>query len=198
MIITLSGTPGSGKSTVAEILAQKLKAGRIAVGQVRRELAKQKKMTLPELNEYAKTHPETDVDVDKEAAREARVLEKKKKIVIVEGRVQYHFLPESLKIYLKVDPEVGAKRIWKDLRDAEKKKKRNEGHFPTFAELKREIIRRPQEDAQRYKKYYGIDHRNESQYDLVIDTTKLNPAEVVEKILSYLLQRTKNLIYYPK
>ena len=111
MIITISGTPGSGKSTVAKILAEKLKAERLYVGGMRRELARQKGMTLAELNEYAKTHPETDVDVDKEAAVRARLADKKKKVVIVEGRTQYHFLPESIKIYIKVDLEEGARRI---------------------------------------------------------------------------------------
>ena len=76
MILTISGTPGSGKSTIAKILVAKLHAQRIYVGGIRRELAKEKSMTLMELNEYAKTHPETDVDVDEKAAAEARKLEK--------------------------------------------------------------------------------------------------------------------------
>ena len=79
MIITISGTPGSGKSTAAEMLSKKLKAERIYVGGIRRELAREKGMTLQELNQYAATHPETDVDVDKKAAAQARELEKKKK-----------------------------------------------------------------------------------------------------------------------
>ncbi|HIG92591.1 TPA: AAA family ATPase [Candidatus Woesearchaeota archaeon] len=192
MIITISGTPGSGKSTVAKILAEKLKAERLYVGGMRRELARQKGMTLAELNEYAKTHPETDVDVDKEAAVRARLADKKKKVVIVEGRTQYHFLPESIKIYIKVDLEEGARRIWKDLQQAQTQQERNEGKISSFEEMKAGIHEREEGDAQRYKKYYRLDHRLESQYDLVIDTTAITAVQAADRVLAYLEKKLIN------
>lgn len=189
MIITISGTPGSGKSTVAEMLAKKLEAERIYVGGIRRELAREKGMTLQELNEYALTHPETDVDVDKKAAAQARELGKKNKTVIVEGRTQFHFLPESLKIYMKVKPEEGAKRIWKDLQNKATQEKRNEGNIPSFEAMKKRIYEREEEDAARYQKYYHLDHRDESQYDLVIDTTSIIAEKAAEKILKFIKEQ---------
>lgn len=42
MIITISGYPGSGKSTIADIIAKKLKLKRYSVGNFRRELAKKR------------------------------------------------------------------------------------------------------------------------------------------------------------
>ena len=191
MIITISGTPGSGKSTAAEMLAKRLKAERIYVGGIRRELAREKGMTLQELNQYATTHPETDVDVDKKAAAQARELETKNKIIIVEGRTQFHFLPQSIKIFMKVNPEEGAKRIWKDLQNKKAQEKRNEGNIPSFEAMKKRIYEREEEDAARYKKYYGIDHRNQSQYDLIVDTTALTPEETVEKIASFIASYPK-------
>lgn len=184
MIITISGTPGSGKSTISKILKEKLNAEYINAGEVRRELARKKGINLEELNEYAENHPETDVDVDKECSAKARKLEKKGKTVIAEGRVQFHFLSESIKIFIKVDIEEAAKRIWNDLK--ENKEKRNEGDFSSIEELKQSLKEREQKDAQRYLKYYKIDHRNESQYDLIVDTTKLNPERAVKKILNFI------------
>lgn len=186
MIITISGTPGSGKSTVAKILVEKLSAERIYVGGIRRELARQKGMTLPELNEYARDHPETDVDIDETASAEARKLEKQGKVVVVEGRTQFHFIPESVKVYIKVDPEEGARRIWKDLQIKEIQQQRNEGRITTFEQMKQRTLEREEEDALRYKKYYEIDPRNESQYDLVLDSTKLRPEEVVKKVMTFI------------
>ena len=193
MIITISGTPGSGKSTIAKILEQKLAAVRIYVGGMRRELAREKGMTLVELNEYAKTHPETDVDVDTKAAAEARWLAKTGKMILVEGRTQYHFLPESIKIYIKVDLEEGARRIWNDLQQTKTQQERNEGSIASFEEMKKRIVQREDDDAKRYKKYYGIDHRNEKQYDLVIDTTTITAQQGAKKVLAYLEKKLINI-----
>ncbi|MBI4152034.1 AAA family ATPase [Candidatus Woesearchaeota archaeon] len=184
MIITISGMPGSGKSTVAKILQQKLSAERIYVGGLRRNLAREKGMTLAELNAYAQTHPETDVDIDQKVAAEARALDHGGKIIIVEGRTQFHFLPESLKVFIKVDIDVGAERIWKDLQSSATKQERNEGTIRSSEEMKRRTREREEEDARRYLKYYGIDHREESQYDLVLDSTSQSAEQIAEKIMA--------------
>lgn len=189
MIMTISGTPGSGKSTIAKILQQKLSAERIYVGGIRRELARKKGMTLVELNEYAKTHPETDVDVDKEAAAEARKLAKQGKTVIVEGRTQYYFLPESFKIFIKVDEEEGTRRIWKDLQNEQTRAERNEGDITSLEQMKKRIRQRATEDNKRYLKYYGINPADESQYDFILDTTKITAEEGAEKILKYIKEQ---------
>lgn len=187
MILTISGTPGSGKSTIAQILVEKLNAERIYVGGIRREIAKEKGMTLMELNEYAQTHPETDVDVDEKAATEARKLEKKKKVVVVEGRTQFHFLPESVKIFITVNPEEGARRIWKDLQHKDLRQQRNEGTIRSLAEMKKSLRERFENDQRRYRKYYNLDITKHKQYDLVIDTTKITAQQGAERILNFLL-----------
>lgn len=191
MIITISGTPGSGKSTLAELLAQKLHAERIYVGGIRRELARKKGMTITELNEYAKIHPETDVDIDAAAAATARTLEKKGKLVILEGRPQFHFFPRSLKIYIKVDFKQAAQRIWKQLRQ-EGIARRNEAKLKSIAELQKELEYRHRLDAARFKKYYGIDHRDESQYDFVLDTSGKEIRASLTELLAFL--KTQKLI----
>ena len=192
MIITISGTPGSGKSTVAKMLVQKLGLERINIGAIMRQLAQQKGMTLEELTAYAKSHQEIDQEVDHKTRDQARVLAQKGKNVLVEGRVQFFFLPESIKIFLKVDFEEAAKRILKDLQNAEKRRERNEEVVLSLPKVKEKIIRREEEDAQRYKKLYGLDHRDEKQYDLIINTTSLTPEKAVEKILSYLKTQSKS------
>ncbi len=191
MLITISGMAGSGKSTVAKQLALKLHAEHIYVGGMRRELAKQKGMTLTQLNEYAKTHPETDVDVDKKVVLLAKQLEKEGKIVVVEGRPQYHFLPTSIKIYMKVNVKEAARRVLEDLKDVKKNKERNEGVKKTLKDVEKELVQRDENDALRYLKYYGIDHRIESQYDLVVDTTKRTSQEALKVILDFIQQNKK-------
>ncbi len=191
MIITISGTAGSGKSSIAKIIAQKLGAQRVYVGGMRRELARKKGWTLEQLNEYAKNHPETDVDIDKEAAQETRKLARYGDVV-VEGRTQFHFLPESIKIFIKVDVTEAAKRIWNDLQNKTKKIERNEGDVKDIKEMKKEIQKRDEEDAKRYVKYYDFDHRDESQYDFILDTTNIKIEESVQKILEFVKKKKKS------
>ncbi|MBT4516448.1 MAG: AAA family ATPase [Candidatus Komeilibacteria bacterium] len=184
-IITISGPGGSGKSTIAKALVKEYKAERIYVGGIRRQIAKDKGMTLSELNEYALTHPETDIDVDKKAAQDARDFAKDS-MVIVEGRTQFYFLPESIKIYIKVTLEEGAKRIWKSLQKEEIKQERNEAKVNSLDELIIKNKRRQEIDKERYKKYYNLDHTDESQYDFVLNTTNINAAEATQKVVNFI------------
>jgi len=195
LIITISGDPGSGKSTIAKELAKKLsakggsasggKAKRIYVGEIRRNLAKEKGLTLEQLNQYAQTHPETDVDIDKKVASQARQLAKKY-LVIVEGRTQFHFIPESFKLYIKVSLNEGAKRIWRQIQSEKAKSARNEGKINSLAQLKKSILKRIASDKKRYQKYYNLDHTLKLHYDLIVDTTKITAKQATAKILQNL------------
>jgi cytidylate kinase len=44
-------------------------------------------------------------------------------------------------------------------------------------------------DDLRYKKYYGLDYKDKTHYDLLIDTSKLNAEEVANAIIKYLKTR---------
>ena len=112
--------------------------------------------------------------------------------MIVEGRTQFHFLPESLKIFIKVSPEEGARRIWKELQNKEAQEQRNEGNIESFEMMKKRIYEREDEDASRYEQYYGFDHRDESHYDLVLDTTSMDVEEAVEKVMGFVESSRKD------
>ncbi|NCN22449.1 AAA family ATPase, partial [Candidatus Falkowbacteria bacterium] len=64
MIITFSGAAGSGKSTIAQKLADNLKWPRYYMGGLRREAAKKRGLTLAEYNELGEKDPKTDMEVD--------------------------------------------------------------------------------------------------------------------------------------
>lgn len=189
-IITISGTPGSGKSTVAKALCKKFKAKRVYVGQYMRELARHKNMTLAELNYLAQSDPSIDIKADKETAKRARHLAKKYPAV-VEGRVQFHFLPESTKIFIKANVTEAAKRIWKDLKNAKKNKERNEAKVKNIGELKKQILIRKKSELLRYKKYYHLNHYLLKHYDFVLDTSHITAQQAIEKTLAFLDKKPK-------
>ena len=180
MIISFMGAPGSGKSTVAKIVAQKLDWLYYSMGSLRRQKAKDKGMTLAEYNKLGETDPSTDLEVD----------EYQKKLgeggdnFIIDGRTSWHFIPHSLKIFLDVDPKVGAARILADLkRGVDRNEDKN---LQTVDDVLESNRRRMSSDILRYQKHLHIDPYDKTHYDLVIDTTDKTVAEIVENLLKFI------------
>ncbi len=177
MIITISGIPGAGKSTVAKILSKRLGMKRYYGGGVRREMGRKKGITIDQLNEIGEKEDWTDKDVDKII----KELGEKEDNIVIESRTGFFLLPNSLKVFLDVDLHVGARRIYEDVKS---NTERNEPRYKTFLDAENAVRKRMEGDLRRYKKYYDKDIHDKSQYDIVIDTTRMTPEEVAEKIVS--------------
>jgi len=176
MIISISGLPGSGKSTVAKILAEKLSIERIYMGGILRKIAEQKGITILELMKQA----ETDGSIDEEADKMVTDFGKTKDNFIIESRTAFYFIPDSLKVFVKVDLKEGARRIFQDLKKEERNEEEKAGSVES---LYKKLKERTEVDRSRYRKYYGIDFMDEDNYDLVVNSTYLSPDEVVERIM---------------
>ncbi|MBT3297608.1 AAA family ATPase [archaeon] len=186
MIITLSGNPGSGKSTVAKILIKKLDFERVYAGGIIRDMSKEQGITFEEFLYKLKSDQNLEKQIDHRVGEEAKKIAEQGKDVIVEGRVQFHLIPESIKIYVKVGPEEGARRIFKDLNDEETAQQRNQEMVANLQEMINNNEVRETKDAERYLKLYGVDHRKEEQYDLIVDTTFTSAEESAQKVIDYL------------
>lgn len=186
MIISFNGDEGSGKSTIAKKIAENLKFPRYYMGQIFRDMAAKRGLTLVE---YLKLG-EKDPAIDKEVDDYLLTLAKDNDNFVVESRTVWHLLPASLKIYLKVTESEGAKRV---LGELEGKNSRNEITENLSLEKVLEKIRERREtDDKRYLKYYGINIREEGNYDLLLDTTHLTIDEVFEKVLAFILKNRDN------
>ena len=171
MIITISGTPGSGKTTISRELAKKLGYKHYSVGDFMRELAKEENVTLEEFSKQA----EKSVDIDKKLDEKSSELGKKEDNFVMDTRLGFHFIPNSFKIKLIVDSKIGAERIFRDLREGES--------FESVEEAIEKIKTRMNSERKRYAEYYDIDIDDESNFDIVIDTSDKNPEEIFEEIL---------------
>ena len=189
-IVTISGTPGSGKSTIAKALVKKYQAKRVYAGAIWRQMAKERGLTLMELQKQMSNNSEVDIEVDKKATEEAYQLASEH-IVIAEGRVLYHFIPESIKLFIKVDTKEGAKRIWLSLQKEENKIKRNEANVSSLEELVEKTKQRKANNIARYTKFYKLDHTDESQYDFVLDTTDINAKQAIQKVVDFIDKKLK-------
>ena len=186
MIITISGNPGSGKSTVAKIVVEKLGLKRVYAGGIMRELALDRGITLEEFMASLSKDPKLEKDIDSKVVERARELEGQGNNVIAEGRTQFHLIPESIKIFIKVNQVEGAKRIFNDLQDKETNAERNQEQANSVEEVMKLSAERDATDAERYMKFYGIDHRDESKYDFVVDSSEIPAEEVAQKVIEFL------------
>jgi len=175
MRITISGKAGSGKSTVAKLLSEKLKLRHYSIGDLMRAMANEKKISLLELNMLA----ESDKSIDLELDEKLKELGKAKDDFVVDGRLTAFFIPNAdVRVFLETDDKVRAERILKDKREHEKSK--------DISEMIDQIRKREESEKKRYKQYYGVDYSDKKLYNLVIDTTKLSPDEVVERIMEFM------------
>ena len=185
MIISLNGDHGAGKSTMAKELEKELGFKRYYMGKIFRDLAKERGLTLEDLHVYIMDNPDVDRMVDDYLID----LAKKEDDFIVESRTAWHFIPKSLKIYLKIDDGEAAKRIFSEL---QKHNERNEGKdLDTIEKVRDSIIKRKEMDDERYMKFYGISIRNDKDYDLVLDTTHLSIEESFQKVMEFIKSRNE-------
>ncbi len=169
MIITVSGMPGSGKSTLAEYLAKTFKLKFYSMGKIRRELALAKGMNINELNRQGEKNYSSDKRVDDFLKK----LAKKDKLV-VDGRMAYYFIPNSIKIFITVDMKEGARRIFERYQKSEK--------YKNIDEALKELKERMKSDRKRYNKYYHINAFDLDNFDILFDTTDMTIKQAKETI----------------
>lgn len=170
--ITISGLPGTGKTTVAQLLKKQLQLQYVYSGEIFRKLAEKHHMSLEEFGRYCESHPEIDEELDQ---YQLEVL--KQGNVIVEGRISgwlaYRNHIPAVKVLLKADIDIRAGRIVK----------REQGNIK---KRKKEILKREKSEAARYKQYYGIDVSDTSIYDVIIDTAEKTPEEITGIIVKHI------------
>lgn len=172
MIITISGRAGSGKSTIAKELAKRLDLKHYSVGDVMRQMAKEKDMTLIELNRLAEKDDKIDKELDDRLIR----LGKEEDDFIIDGRLTAHFIPHAdHRIFLEAEKKTRAERILK----AQRRDETNQNIEQTMTNMDA----RESSEKKRYLRYYGIDYTDPKLYTNVIDTTTLDIEEVVSTIL---------------
>jgi predicted cytidylate kinase len=170
VVITVGGPPGSGTSTVCRLLKDVKGFDYVYAGQIFRDMARERGMSLSEFGNLCEREPEIDMDLDERMLDIAR----SSSDIILEGRMTGPLCKRkdiaAYKIYIDAEPALRAARVLE--RD------RGDIDEVIFAMKERE-----RSENRRYMEYYGIDPSDPEHYDLTIDSSELTPEEVLEKIL---------------
>ncbi|MBI4173504.1 MAG: cytidylate kinase family protein [Candidatus Aenigmarchaeota archaeon] len=177
MIITISGLAGAGKSTVAKLLAKQLGYKHYSVGDLMRSLAEKKNISILQLSALA----ERDKSIDKELDAMLVSVGKKEKNLVIDTRLGFHFLPHSVKVFLKVDAQEAARRIFREHRRQERSE--------TQEQVAPMLKKRRQSEILRYQQYYGVNPYEERHYDLVLDTSKITAEQAAQRIAYFLAKK---------
>lgn len=170
-IITLSGKPGSGKSSTADKVAELLGYTRHSSGDMVRQILKKKHMTLEEYNELAEEEHDLDALVD-DKLRSLR----DENDIIVDSRLGFYWIPESFKVYLDLNLDVATARIYKDI--VSNSRRSGEGGNQSLPSVARSVRERMENERARFRSMYGVDPYNLRNFDLVIDTSRHTPQSV--------------------
>jgi predicted cytidylate kinase len=174
--VVINGDLGSGKTTVSMLLAERLGVRRISIGDLYRDLAAQRGLSALQLNRHAELDDEIDAYVD----RVQRDIVRSGERLIVDSRLAWHFFTDARKVHLITEPGEAARRVLGRPTDVE--------NYATLEEARRELAARSDSERVRFLSRYGVDKADPRNYDLVVDTSRVTPAEIVDTITGWLAE----------
>jgi len=154
MKITVSGPPGSGTTTLARAIAEKHGFTLISAGEVFRDLAKEKGLTLAEFGALA----EKDITIDALIDVRQKEIARTKDNIIIEGRLSGWMVEDAdLRIWLNAPLACRAKRI--SARDGMDEY--------TARDM---TLQREESERTRYRNYYKIEIDDLSPYHITMNS----------------------------
>jgi len=165
VFIAVTGPAGSGKTTLASLISRELEIPLVSTGTIFRQMAEERGMDVLSFNLYAEGKHEVDLELDAAVVEKAREMRN----CVVEGRLACAMLRRAgltvFCIYLDAPPAVRAGRI-----------ERREGG--NYKEVMERMIEREESERRRFLSIYGVDVKDTSQYELVLDSSTLGPEEI--------------------
>ena len=169
MLVTISGLPGSGTSTVARLVADALGLERLDGGSVWRSMAAERQMEVAEFSLESERDPTIDIELDRRLTRRATQGD-----VVLESR---------LAGWIATNEHLPALRVWIDCAADERARRvASREHLDVQVATEANRVREASERA-RYLEYYDLDIDDRTPYDLVLDSGSASPEDLVRAIV---------------
>ncbi|ERG94951.1 (d)CMP kinase [Haloquadratum walsbyi] len=168
LFITVSGPPGCGATTLCDGLSEALNCGYVSGGDIFRDLADERGMSLSQL--IAKSD-ETD-DIDRALDRRLRTIAEKW------GAANNPFILEA-RLAGWLAGNRADLRIWLDAPDEVRVDRTSDRK-----EMEAEMRVREVSEAGRYKSYYNVDVSDQSFYDLSVNTARWGKDATLKMVLT--------------
>jgi cytidylate kinase len=164
LFITVSGPPGCGATSLCTRLAEAIGCPYVSGGDIFRDIADERDMTLTQLSAKAQASDEIDRELDRHLREVAEQWGVANKPFILESRLAGWLAGDraDLRIYLDAPDEIRKARIG----DRE--------------ETAAEMAVREVGEAGRYESYYEIDVEDREFYDLHLNTARWSQTGVFE------------------
>jgi CMP/dCMP kinase len=165
MIVTVSGEIGAGKSTVARALARALGLRYLSAGEIFRDEARRRGVTLAALGRLAEQDHAIDQALDRmqiEAARQGGIL--------IDSRLSGWLIDGDLRIWLRAPLSIRAGRI--AARDG-----------VPVGRAQAEVQAREESERRRYREIYRVDLSDLTRYHVIVDTGMWTAEEIVDALL---------------
>ncbi len=169
--IVISGMPGCGSSTVAELLSEKLKMDFFSLGKYTKKQFQVEGETQSAIKQWS-----TELGSSKEFHQKSDTMQQnlaKHGNIVIESKLGIHFVSKlaDLKVWLEAPIHIRAQRY----------AKRDNLEYGEALEMleKKEAVER-----KKWKEMYGFDYFDQRKdADLVIDTSNKTPEEIVDQII---------------
>jgi predicted cytidylate kinase len=170
LLVTISGLPGSGTSTLSTRVSAQLGVERLDGGSVFRSMAADEGLTVAEFSSRAELDTAIDLALDARLALRAEQGD-----VVLESR---------LAGWIATRTGLVATRVWVECDPAERASRVAAREGIGLAQALEANAIREASEQQRYLSYYDIDLADRSIYDVILDSTSTPPDDLVARVVA--------------
>jgi predicted cytidylate kinase len=172
--ICISGDLGSGKSSVARLVARDLAMELVSTGDIQRAIAQSLQASTLETNLIAEKDRSIDDQVDSVTKRLDR---ESTTPLIFDSRMAWWFVRRALKVRLIVDPEVSVRRILEREPNAVES-------YVSVEDARSQVAARFTSESKRFLTRYGANVAWLANFDLVLDSSDTSAERIAAEVAS--------------